>query len=94
MTWPLLAAGGTALAPTEELVAQGLERAKEVIAEVIEFQEEFLAQAGVKPSDFEPHPLYGQDLWDALTSFSSDFQAAENSGARVRNASSPSSCAR
>jgi polyribonucleotide nucleotidyltransferase len=68
-TWPLLAAGGTAIAPTEQAVARGLERAKEVIAEVIEFQEEFLAQAGVKPSDFEPHPLYEQDLWDALSSF-------------------------
>ena len=31
-------------APTEEVVAQGLERAKEVIAEVIEFQEEFLGR--------------------------------------------------
>ena len=71
-TWPLLAAGGTAVAPTEEIVAQGLERAKEVIAEVIEVQEEFLAQAGVKPSDFEPRPLYGQDLWDALSSFAHD----------------------
>jgi polyribonucleotide nucleotidyltransferase len=71
-TWPLLAAGGTAVAPTEELVAQGLERAKEVIAELIEAQEEFLAQAGVKPSEFEPHPLYGQDLWDALSSFARD----------------------
>ena len=55
-TWPLLAAGEGAAAPTEEVVAQGLERAKEVIAEVIEFQEEFLAAVGVKPSDFEPHP--------------------------------------
>src|ERR671923_2945730 len=68
-TWPLLASGGTAIAPTEEVVAQGLERAKEVIAELIEFQEEFLAQAGVKPSDVEPHPLYEQDLWTALSSF-------------------------
>ena len=55
-SWPLLAAGEGAAAPTEEVVAQGLERAKEVIAEVIELQEEFLAQVGVKPSDFEPRP--------------------------------------
>jgi polyribonucleotide nucleotidyltransferase len=68
-TWPLLASGGTAIAPTEEVVARGLERAKEVIAELIEFQEEFLAEAGVKPSDFEPRPLYEQDLWTALSSF-------------------------
>jgi len=71
-TWPLLAAGEGATAPTEEVVAQGLERAKEVIAEVIEFQEEFLAAVGVKPSDFEPHPLYQHDLWEALESFAKD----------------------
>src|ERR671914_357249 len=72
MTWPILATGGGATAPTEEVVAQGLERAKQVIAEVIEFQEEFLAAVGVKPSDFEPHPLYRSDLWDALESYAKD----------------------
>ena len=71
-TWPLLAAGEGATAPTEEIVAQGLERAKEVITEIIGLQEEFLAEVGVKPSDFEPHPLYQQDLWDALESFGKD----------------------
>ena len=71
-TWPLLAAGEGATAPTEEIVAQGLERAKEVITEIIGLQEEFLAEVGVKPSDFEPHPLYQQDLWDALESFAKD----------------------
>jgi polyribonucleotide nucleotidyltransferase len=72
MTWPLLAAGEGATAPTEEVVSQGIERAKEVISEVIEFQEEFLAAVGVKPSDFEPHPLYQHDLWEALESFAKD----------------------
>ena len=67
--WSLLASGGDAAAPTEGVVAQGLEKAKEVITELVEFQEEFLAQVGVKPSDFEPHPLYQQDLWDALEPF-------------------------
>ncbi|HEX6401387.1 MAG TPA: polyribonucleotide nucleotidyltransferase, partial [Actinomycetota bacterium] len=71
-TWPLLAAGEGATAPTEEVVAQGLERAKEVITEIIGLQEDFLADVGVKPSDFEPHPLYQQDLWDALESFATD----------------------
>jgi polyribonucleotide nucleotidyltransferase len=70
--WPLLAAGGGATAPTEDVVAQGLERGKEAIAEIIEFQEEFLAQVGVKPSDFEPRPLYQQDIWDALEPFAKD----------------------
>jgi len=72
MTWSLLAAGEGATAPTEEVVSQGIERAKEVISEVIEFQEEFLAAVGVKPSDFEPHPLYQHDLWEALESFAKD----------------------
>jgi polyribonucleotide nucleotidyltransferase len=74
-TWPLLAAGEEAIAPTEEVVAQGLERAKEVIAEVIEFQEEFLAQVGVKPSDFEPRHLYQQDVWEALEPFADRIRA-------------------
>ena len=64
VAWKLIAGGATA--PTEEIVAQGLEAAKREIAEIIAFQEEFLAQVGVKPDDFEPHPLYGPDLWDAL----------------------------
>ena len=55
-TWPLLAAGEGAAAPTEEVVAEGLEAGEGAIAEVIDFQEEFLAAVGVKPSDFEPAP--------------------------------------
>jgi polyribonucleotide nucleotidyltransferase len=75
-TWPLLAAGDGAAAPTEQVVAQGLERAKEVIAETIAFQEEFLAELGVKPSDVQPHPLYEHDLWAALEPFADKVQAA------------------
>ncbi|HEX6400719.1 MAG TPA: polyribonucleotide nucleotidyltransferase [Actinomycetota bacterium] len=75
-TWPLLASGEGAMAPTEQVVAQGLERAKQVIAETIAFQEEFLDQLGVKPSDFEPHPLYDQDVWSALEPFAEKVEAA------------------
>ena len=71
-SWPL-AAGGEG--PTEEVVAQGLERAKEVIAEVIELQEEFLAQVGVKPSDFEPRPCTSRTLGRARA-FAKDKVAA------------------
>ncbi|HET9671880.1 MAG TPA: polyribonucleotide nucleotidyltransferase, partial [Actinomycetota bacterium] len=75
-TWPLLAAGEGAMAPTEQVVAQGLERAKEVISETIAFQEEFLGELGVKPSDVEPHPLYEHDLWSALEPFAEKVEAA------------------
>ena len=44
-TWPLLAAGSGAAAPTEEIVAQGLERAKEVIADVIGLPGEFYGRS-------------------------------------------------
>jgi polyribonucleotide nucleotidyltransferase len=75
-TWPLLAAGEGATAPTEQVVAQGLARAKDVIAETIAFQEEFLAQLGVKPSDFEPRSLYEHDLWELLEPFAEKVEAA------------------
>jgi polyribonucleotide nucleotidyltransferase len=84
--WPILAAGGGAVAPTEQVVAQGLERAKEVIAETIAFQDEFLAQLGVKPSDWEPRPLYGADLWSAVEPFASKVEGAIVPDKREREA--------
>ena len=74
-TWPLLSGG--ALAPTEEVVAQGLEVAKTEIAKIIAFQEEFLAAAGVTEMAFVPTPLYGQDIWDDVWSnFAGKLEAA------------------
>src|SRR3954469_17111324 len=74
-TWPLLSGG--ALAPTEEVVAQGLDVAKAEIAKIIAFQEEFLAKAGVQEMAFEPQPLYGQDIWDAVwNNFAGKLEAA------------------
>jgi polyribonucleotide nucleotidyltransferase len=73
--WPLLSGG--ALAPTEEVVAQGLEVAKGEIAKVIAFQEELIASAGVTPMAFEPRPLYDQDIWEPLWSnFAGKLEAA------------------
>jgi polyribonucleotide nucleotidyltransferase len=66
-TWRLLAEG--AAAPTEETVAEGLEAAKRAIDQVIGFQLEFLAEINPEPRSFEPRPLYGQDLYDALSTF-------------------------
>ena len=42
-----------ALAPTEEVVAQGLEVAKTEIAKIIAFQEEFIAAHGVSEMEFD-----------------------------------------
>src|SRR5436309_6020472 len=43
-----------AQAPTEEVVAEGLEAAKRAIDEMIQFQSDFLAELGVQPQPFEP----------------------------------------
>ena len=53
-TWPLLPSG--ALAPTEEVVAQGLEVAKTEIAKIIAFQEEFIAAARRQRDGVDAHP--------------------------------------
>src|SRR3954471_1818340 len=74
-TWPLLSGG--ALAPTEEVVAQGLEVAKAEIAKIISFQDEFIATAGVTEMSFEPQPLYGEDIWSGVWSnFAGKLEAA------------------
>ncbi len=74
-TWPRLVEGATA--PTEEVVAQGLEVAKAQIAELIAFQEEFVTQHGVTPMAFEPTPAYRDDLWSALyDNFAGKLEAA------------------
>ena len=52
-TWSLLAEG--ALAPTEEVVAQGLEVAKAEIAKIIAFQDEFIAAHGVHRDGVDAH---------------------------------------
>ena len=75
-TWRL-ADGEGALAPTEEVVAQGLEVAKAEIAKLIAFQDEFLAAHGVRPMEWEPTPLYGEDIWGPLhEAFAGKLEAA------------------
>jgi polyribonucleotide nucleotidyltransferase len=71
-TWQLLGAAEGAAAPTEEVVAQGLEEAKRAIGELVDFQSELLAQVTVKPRPFEPRPLYGDDTWQAIESFAKE----------------------
>jgi polyribonucleotide nucleotidyltransferase len=74
-TWGLLE-GGRGTAPTEPVVAEGLEAAKRAIDELIEAQLELVAQADVKPKPFEPRPLYGQDTWAAAESFKERLETA------------------
>ena len=66
-TWRLLAEG--APAPTEETVAEGLEAAKRAIGGIIDIQAEVVAQSGVTERPWEPRPLYGDDVYNALSGF-------------------------
>ena len=76
-TWPLLGRGDGAMAPTEEVVAQGLEVAKTEIGHLVTFQEGFVAAHGVAPKGFTPTPAYGQDIWDVLwANFAGKLEAA------------------
>jgi len=68
-TWQLLQGGAGATAPTEEVVAEGLEAAKRAIAEMIDFQEEFIAQLGVQPKEWTPRPLYSAETFEAVSAF-------------------------
>ncbi|HEX2089119.1 MAG TPA: polyribonucleotide nucleotidyltransferase [Actinomycetota bacterium] len=68
------------VAPTEEVVADGLEVARQHILELIEFQRDVVAQAGVSPQAFEPRPVYDQDVYAAIESFA---------GPRLRDALVP-----
>ncbi|HSJ51039.1 MAG TPA: polyribonucleotide nucleotidyltransferase, partial [Actinomycetota bacterium] len=70
--WQLISAEQGAVAPTEEVVARGLEVAKAAIEELIDFQLEFVASLDVKPRPFEPTPLYGEDTWSLVHSFAKE----------------------
>jgi polyribonucleotide nucleotidyltransferase len=61
-----LVAGG-AVAPTEEVVAAGLEAAKAPIASLCAAQKELAAKAAKATGEFPLYLDYGQDLLDALT---------------------------
>jgi polyribonucleotide nucleotidyltransferase len=69
-TWDLLAGG--AAAPTEEAVAEGLEAAKRAIAEQTGFQRRFVESVGVEEKDWTPRPLYGDDVYEIVSTFAAD----------------------
>ncbi len=68
-TWNILAAEGSAQAPTEQVVAEGLEAAKRAISEIIVAQSEFLAKLDVKPQPFEPRYEYEEETFAAVRAF-------------------------
>jgi polyribonucleotide nucleotidyltransferase len=68
-TWSLLQGGEGAVAPTEEVVAEGLEAAKAAIGEMIDFQREFVALADVQPRPWTPRPSYSPDTFEAVETF-------------------------
>jgi polyribonucleotide nucleotidyltransferase len=55
--------------PTEEIVAEGLETAKRHIADLIEFQREIVAEAGVQPAQFTPNPMYVEEVLVAVEEY-------------------------
>ncbi|MDP9341630.1 MAG: polyribonucleotide nucleotidyltransferase, partial [Actinomycetota bacterium] len=68
--WKLIEDGATQ--PTEEVVAEGLEAAKEALAEMLEFQQQFLAEAGAARRPFEPTSLIDEDVRRAVEEFARD----------------------
>ena len=60
---------GDGVAPTEEVVAEGLEAAKRAIGEMIDFQDEFLSALQVHPQPFEPKPVFSDETWGAVEDF-------------------------
>ncbi|MGH2739669.1 MAG: polyribonucleotide nucleotidyltransferase, partial [Actinomycetota bacterium] len=63
---------GGAPAPTEERVAEGLEEAKRRIADVVELQEQFLADAGAAEGTFEAEPEYEEDIKSEVERFATE----------------------
>jgi polyribonucleotide nucleotidyltransferase len=60
--WKLIKESGGAM-PTEEVVAEGLEAAKQYIRELCDLQNEFLKTAAKPVREFPTFPEYGEDLY-------------------------------
>ncbi len=72
--WTLIQGGATA--PTEEVVAEGLEEAKRAIGEVIDFQLAFLEEAGAAPRPFQPQPDFSDEVYRDVEAFAREPLAA------------------
>jgi polyribonucleotide nucleotidyltransferase len=66
-SWERIQEGATM--PTEEVVADGLEFAKSPIAELIEFQRQIVAEAGVQPREYTPAAPFTEDVFQAVEQF-------------------------
>ncbi len=71
-TLALVAAGGEAVAPTEEIVAEGLEAAKPFIRSLCEAQQQVAAQASKETAEFPIFLDYTDDIYEALAAEFSD----------------------
>ena len=56
-------------APTEEVVAEGLEEAKRIIGEIVDFQREFAQQVGIKQGEFPLDADFEEELVTAINAF-------------------------
>src|SRR5438270_834963 len=75
-SWERIGGGGGGTAPTEEVVAEGLEVAKGHIATIVDSVRAFVAQAGVTPRPFEPTPAFAPETWAAVQEFAGPRLAA------------------
>jgi polyribonucleotide nucleotidyltransferase len=64
--------GGGAGAPTESIVAEGLEAAKPFIAALVTAQQELAERAAKPTGDFPVFPEYGEDVYYAVASVATD----------------------
>src|SRR5438128_3499126 len=65
--WVRIRDGETA--PTEEVLAEGLEFSKGPISEMIELQRELVAKASPPAREFEPAPAFSEDVYRAVEEF-------------------------
>jgi polyribonucleotide nucleotidyltransferase len=65
--WGLISGGQQA--PTEQVVAQGLEAAKPWIRELCDMQREFAKMAAKPTREFPTFPEYGEDVYEQVTEF-------------------------
>jgi polyribonucleotide nucleotidyltransferase len=75
--WGRIQDGETA--PTEEVVGEGLEAARRAIGQIVDWQREFVEEAGATSRPFEPRPLYSEEVYRAVE----EFAAARLSAALV-----------
>jgi polyribonucleotide nucleotidyltransferase len=79
--------GGGAQAPTEAIVAEGLEAAKPFIAALVDAQQELAARAAKPTADYPVFPEYGEDVYYAVSSVATDAlsEALSIAGKQERN---------